>query len=153
MINRNIIIVLWGVICTAPMLMSMIKSGVESDSAYYICMAERIIDGYIPYVDLCLGYTPLWFYIEAALKAIFQIPNGLYWPYLLLFYVFSLATAYFFYRFLLCIKTSSIISYFGAGLFLLITHWLNGNCVLLEIPFMFWGMLACWLSLEWKDKT
>jgi hypothetical protein len=102
---------------------------------------------------LRLGYTPIWFYIEAAIKTIFNIPNGLYWPYLLLFYIVDIATAYFLYRFLLCIKTSKTISYFGSGLFLLITHWLNGNCVLLEIPFLFWGILACWLILEWKDKT
>ena len=145
--------VLWGVICFLPIILSMFKSGVDCDSAYYICMAERITEGYVPYHDLRLGYTPIWFYIEAAIKTIFNIPNGLYWPYLLLFYIFDIATAYFLYRFLRCIKTSKTISYFGSGLFLLITHWLNGNCVLLEIPFLFWGMLACWLILEWKDKT
>ena len=84
---KNIVVVLWGIVCLTPILLSLLKSGVDCDSAYYICMAERIVDGYIPYVDLSTGYTPLWFYIEAALKVVFQIPDGLYWPYLLLFYV------------------------------------------------------------------
>lgn len=150
---KRLFVVLWGIVCIIPIIMSLFKSGVECDSAYYICMAERITEGYTPYVDLCVSYTPLWFYIEATLKSVFQISNGLYWPYLLLFYVFSLATAYVFYRFLRCINTSPIVSYFAAGLFLLITHWLNGNCVLLEIPFMFWGMMACWLSLEWRNNS
>lgn len=157
MLNNPIIkvsfIVIWGIVCIFPIILSMFKSGVDCDSAYYICIAERIAEGYVPYYDLRLGYTPIWFYIEAAIKTMFNIPNGLYWPYLLLFYIFDILTAYFLYRFLCCIKTSRAISYFGSGLFLLITHWLNGNCVLLEVPFLFWGMLACWLILEWKDKT
>lgn len=152
-IIKVLLIVIWGIICIIPIILSLFKSGVDCDSAYYICIAERIVEGYVPYYDLRLGYTPIWFYIEAAIKILFNIPNGLYWPYLLLFYIFDILTAYFLYRFLCCIKTSRVISYFGSGLFLLITHWLNGNCVLLEVPFLFWGMLACWLILEWKDKT
>ncbi len=152
-IIKVLLIVIWGIICIVPIILSLFKSGVDCDSAYYICIAERIAEGYVPYYDLRLGYTPIWFYIEAAIKILFNIPNGLYWPYLLLFYIFDILTAYFLYRFLCCIKTSRAISYFGSGLFLLITHWLNGNCVLLEVPFLFWGMLACWLSVEWKNKS
>lgn len=150
---KRIGLIFWGIICTVPILLSLFRSGVDCDSAYYICMGERISEGLVPYLDLQIGYTPLWFYIEALFKIIFQIPNGLYWPYLLLFYIVEVLTAYFFYRLLLSLKTSRTIAYFAAGLFLLIIHWLNGNSVLLEVPFLFWGLLASWLAIEWKDKS
>ena len=100
-IIKVLLIVIWGIICIIPIVLSIFKSGVDCDSAYYICMAERIAEGYVPYSDLRLAYTPIWFYIEAAIKTMFNIPNGLYWPYLLLFYIFDILTAYFLYRFLI----------------------------------------------------
>lgn len=145
--------VLWGLVVLLPIVLSIFKSDIHGDAAYFILMGERIAEGYIPYVTIDVPYTPLWFYLEAIFKIVFQIPNGLYWPYLLLFYVIEVFTAFCLYRFLLCVNTKQKVAYFGSGLFLLIVHWLDGNHVLLEIPFLFFGILSCWLTLEWKEKN
>lgn len=150
---RYAIGILWGMIALCPILGSMFRGGVFCDSAYYICRAERIAEGYIPYSDMYLGYTPLYMYIMSTFKLIFHIPNGLYWPYLLLFYLFEIGTSYVLYRLMRGMRISRGIAYVGAILFLLMAHWLQGNCVMLEIPFLFWGLLSCWLIFEWQNKN
>lgn len=143
-----------GLIVAIPVIGSILKSGVDCDSAYYLCIGERIVDGYMPYTDLgFLGYTPLWFYIEAAFKVIFHVPNGVYWPYLLLFYTFQIAGAYFLYRLIRQLDINKTIALFSAWLYLLMCHWMQGNDVLLEVPCMTFCVLACWLVLEFKDKS
>ena len=149
----NIIYVLMGLIVTIPIMGSILKSGVDCDSAYYICMGERIVEGYIPYTELHLGYTPLWFYIEAVYKILFNIPNGLYWPYLILFYAFQIAGAYFLYRLIRCLDIKESFALFAAWLYLIMAHWMQGNAVLLEVPSMTFCTLACWLVLEYKDNS
>ena len=137
-----------------PIVGSILKSGIESDSAYYICTAERIAEGFVPYTDLgYLGYTPLWFYIEAIWKMLFHIPNGVYWPYLILFYVFQIAGAYFLYRLVRSLDINKYIALFSAWLYLLMAHWLDGNAVLLEVPSITFCILACWLVVDFKDKN
>ena len=142
-----------GLIIVIPIIGSILKSGVESDSAYYICIAERITEGYIPYETIGLGYTPLWMYIMAAFKMLFHIPNGLYWPYLLLFYTFQVAGAYFLYRIICQLEIKKSVALFAALLYLLMSHWLHGNAVLLEVPSMTFCILACWLVVEYKEKS
>ena len=65
---RRIATIIWSVIVAIPLIISLCTSGVDCDSAYYICIAERVTEGYKPYIDLRFGYTPLWIYIEAAYK-------------------------------------------------------------------------------------
>lgn len=143
-----------GLIVAIPIIGSILKSGVDSDSAYYVCIGERIVDGYMPYADLgFLGYTPLWFYIEAAFKVLFHIPSGLYWPYLMLFYLFLIGGAYFLYRLIRRLDISQNIALFAAWLYLLASHWMQGNAVLLEVPSITFCLLSCWLVLEFKDKS
>lgn len=145
--------VILGVIVIIPIIGSILKSGVDCDSAYYICIAERISEGYVLYSDLHAGYTPIWFYIMTAFKMIFNIPNGLYWPYLCLLFAFEILTAISLYKMMRRWEVKHIVAYGCACLFLLTTHWLFGNAVLLEFPFMFWGLLSCWLIFEWRGKA
>ena len=145
---------LMALVIAIPIAGSILKSGVGCDSAYYICTAERITEGYVPYTGLgYLGYTPLWFYIEAGYKLLFHIPNGVYWPYLILFYAFQIAGAYFLYRLIRNLDINKHIALFSAWLYLLMAHWLDGNSVLLEVPSISFCLLACWLVLEFKDKN
>ena len=83
---------------------------------------------------------------------LFHIPNGLYWPYLLLFYLFEMGMVFFLYRFMLCLGTKRSVAFLCSTLLLLLFQNNWGWCVLLEIPFLFFGMLSSWLILEWKDK-
>lgn len=137
-----------------PIMGSILKSGVDCDSAYYLCIGERIVDGYMPYTDMgFLGYAPLWFYIEAGYKILFNIPNGIYWPYLILFYAFQIAGAYFLYRLIRSLDIKKSIALFAGWLYLLMSHWMQGNDVLLEVPCMTFCILACWLVIEFKDRS
>lgn len=144
--------ILGGIAVFLPIIWSLFRAGIDCDSAYFICISERITEGYVPYETIRIGYTPLWMYIMAAFKMLFHIPNGLYWPYLVFFYIFEIVGAYFLYKIIRRIGSSQEVAVFGAGLYLLIAHWLWGNCVLLEIPFLFWGLLSIWLALEWQDR-
>lgn len=150
---KNALYVLMGLFVAIPIIGSILKSGVDCDSAYYICMGERIVEGYVPYSELCVSYTPLWFYIEAVYKVLFNIPNGIYWPYLILFYAFQIAGAYFLYRLICRLEIKKSVALFAAWLYLLMSHWLHGNSVLLEVPSMTFCILACWLVVEYKDKS
>lgn len=150
---QNALYALMGIFVAIPIIGSIFKSGVDCDSAYYICMGERIVEGYVPYSDFCVSYTPLWFYIEAVYKVLFNIPNGLYWPYLVLFFAFQIAGAYFLYRLCRQLDIPKTVALFAAWLYLLMSHWLHGNAVLLEVPSMTFCVLACWLVLKYQDKS
>jgi len=142
-----------GITALIPIIGSIIKTGVDCDSAYYICIAERIIDGFKPYVDVNLGYTPLYIYIMAFLKWACQIPTGMYWPYLLLHYLMQIGISFAIYGIAHKFGSSKRIAIFGAWLYLMMSHWLHGNAVLLEIPSVFFGMVSICLLLLFKDKN
>lgn len=148
-----VIYTIMALVVAIPIIGSILKSGVFCDSAYYICMGERISEGYVPYVDLALGYPPLWFYIEAGYKMLFHIPNGVYWPYLILFHAFQIAGAYFLCRLICCLDVKKSYAIFASWLYLMMSHWLQGNFVLIEVPSITFCLLACWLVLEYKDQS
>lgn len=150
---RNLLYILMGLFVFIPIIGSIMKSGIDSDSVYYICIAERIVDGYVPYTDLRVIYTPLWFYIEALCKIIFHIPHGMYWPYLMLTFIFQIVNAYLLYRLICKLNIKKTIALFAAWLYLLMSHWLEGNVVLIEIPSVTFCLLSCWLVLQYKDKN
>ena len=149
----NAINALIALVIMIPIIGSLLKSGIDCDATYYICEGERITEGYVPYVDMALGYSPLWFYIEAGYKMLFHIPNGVYWPYLILFYIFQIAGAYFLYRLIRSLDIKKTYAIFAAWLYVFMSHWLQGNAMLLEVPTMTLGTLACWLVVEFKDRN
>lgn len=140
------------VLVLVPVIGSLINGPMYCDSGYYISMVERITEGYIPYKTLCLGYTPLWFYLTAGYKLLFNIPNGIYEPYLFLNYIYQFSTAYILYRILIKFEIHKVLSFWGSIIFLLTSHWLQGNVVMLETPSVFWGMLSCLLIIIFKNK-
>ena len=127
---------------------AIIKNWIFCDDAYYLCMVERICEGYIPYKTLNLGYTPLYFYILAGFKILFHIPYGCYSAYLAFHFCIVLGCAYLIYAILKQINVNRMVAFFCAWLFIVMTHWILGNCVLLEIPSLFWGLLSCLLILK-----
>ena len=44
-------------------LLAAFRSYVNADAGYYLGAAELIHQGYVPYRDFSLGYTPLLFYV------------------------------------------------------------------------------------------
>lgn len=155
--NNRIVLILFyvvtAIITIVPIVLSMFRSAVYCDSAYYICMAERISEGYIPFETLHIGYTPLFYYMMVGLKLLFHIPNGCYWPYLLFHYLLEFGVAFFVYAIAKEFGSKKSVSFFGACLSLLMIHWLQGNCVLLEVPSLFWGLMSSWLILKFKNRS
>lgn len=145
------IVIIIGIITTIiPIIGSLLNGAINCDSAYYLSMVERIADGYVPYKTLHLGYTPLWFYINVFLKSIFGISYGQYEFYLFIHYCFQLGCAFFLYKIARCFSLSIIYSLFASWLFIIMTHWLQGNVILLEIPSVFFGLLGCWFALKYE---
>ena len=151
-VHKKFIFIFGGVIALIPMVASLFRCQIAPDSAYYLIMVERMAEGYIPYKTLNLGYTPLWFYIMLLLKKLFLIPYGAYEVYLFFHYLFVVGIAWSMYKIARLFGCSTIISYLGAWTFVVYSHWLYGNIVLLEIPSMFWGILSAWLLLKMKEK-
>ena len=44
-------------------LLSALRSAVNADAGYYLGVTELVHDGYVPYRDFGLSYTPLFFYV------------------------------------------------------------------------------------------
>lgn len=123
------------------------------DSAYYIAIAERISEGNTLYTDVCCGYSPIWFYIEAAFRRLFGVPLGCYWPYLILYDVFFASTAILLYKLIMQYTNNKLIAIFCAWLFLPLTYWQQAYSVMLEIPSVFFGLLACYGIVISKNRS
>lgn len=151
-IRLNLLIIGF-IITIIPIIGSLLNMYIDCDSAYYLSMVERIAEGYVPYKTLNLGYTPLWFYIATIYKWLFNIPTGMYEPYLILHYIFQVGCAFFIHNILRIFKFRKKLSVFTACLFVLITHWLNGNSVLLEMPSIFFGLMSCYFILWFQNRS
>lgn len=136
-----------------PIVGSLIKGYIGGDSAYYICMAQLTSHGYVPYIDFSDGYTPLWTYLAAGLKRIFQIADGNYVFYLVFHYCFVVGVAFCIYKIARLFGNSKNQAFFGSWLFLLMSHWLEGNMVMLEMPSLFFGMISVWLTLKYSGRN
>lgn len=130
-----------------PIVGSFFYSHLHIDSSILLSEVERVYEGYVPYIDMHLNYPPLWFYIMAGLKWIFNVSYGCYNFYLFVHYLFVIGN-------MLCIfylsqrfSFSKIISIFCAWVFFVMSHWLHGNCVLFEMPSIFMGLLSCVLLM------
>ena len=56
-----------------PMIMAILYAPIDPDSSYYLSIVERLNDGFIPYIDLKLHYTPVYFYMLLFLKHFFAV--------------------------------------------------------------------------------
>ena len=64
--DRKLLIVLLlglSVFLVLAYALSASRSVVNADAGYYLGVAELIHEGYVPYRDFSLGYTPFFFYV------------------------------------------------------------------------------------------
>lgn len=123
------------------------------DPSIILVEMERIAEGYIPYKTMHLNYPPLLFYLMAGLKKLFNVPYGCYQFYLAIHYLFSFGCAYCVYGISKEFGAAKWLSLAAAWFFLILSIWLWGDCVLFEIPTAFWGLLACFLVLRFKENN
>ena len=136
-----------------PLIVCFVVQPLFCDTAYYLSIGERLAGGYRLYSDVHTGYPPIWFYMVSFLKIIFCIPDGCYWPYLLLYDLFYLATGWVLYRIALWFTQRKSVAFFVAWLFFPFAYWQFAYGVLLEIPSVFFGLLSCYLVLTFQDKS
>lgn len=149
--SKRIIVIVFGVIsAVVPMIGSLWHNYnyFFCDTAYYCSIIERIAEGYVPYKSVSCGYTPLFFYICAGLKLLFNIPYGCYKFYLAIIYLFQIGSAFFLYKLSYKFCRNFYLSFITAWLFLIISHWNDGNAVLLENPSVFFGLGSLLLCLN-----
>lgn len=139
------------VLALIPAILAILHSPVAADSGYYLSIVERINEGYMPYRDLNLGYTPLYLYFLVLLKKIFGVGIS-YEFYLIVHFVFQYLSALFIYKITFILTSKKLYSFYAALLFILMAHWNEGNAVLLEIPSIFLGLWGLYLTIETKKK-
>lgn len=125
---------------------------IDVDSAIILTEMERIFEGFVPYKTMHLNYPPLWFYINVALKWLFHVPYGCYYFYLTIHWLYVAGIATCLYSLSKHFNTNKVVAWFVAWLYIIVSHWLQGNEILFEIPSVFWGMLAITLAYKWEDK-
>ena len=126
-------------LCTVPALLSVLYAPIAADSGYYLSVVERISEGLMPYDDFALGYTPLYFFLLVFLKKIFSIGIS-YEFFLSIHYIFLYICALMIYRIIGKITENKNNAFYASILFILMSHWLEGNAVLLEIPSVMFGL-------------
>ncbi len=135
-----------------PIIGSLVNGILHVDEPILLVEMERIAEGYMPYVDMHLNYPPLWFYLMAGLKYLFHIPYGNYLFYHIIHYIFVIANAILLAFICQNQGFSKITAWFSAWLFMISSHWLSGNAILFEMPSLFWGLLAMYLTQLQKPQ-
>ena len=146
------IFVLLGIVTAIIPIIGSFWNGIDVDSAIILTEMERIYEGYIPYKTIHLNYPPLWFYTNVVLKWIFHVPFGCYEFYLAIHWLYVLGCCACLYSISQNFIDKKSVGYVVVWLFLIVSHWLQGNAVLFEIPSLFWGLLAIALALKWEFK-
>lgn len=154
--NNSLIKSLWfgglTLLCLIPAILSVLFAPIVPDTAYYLSIVERINDGIVPYRDLALGYTPLVFYLTLGLKKLFAVGIN-YEFYMIAHFILQWICAYLVYKIGRQIIKSKELSFYASILFLLASHWNEGNFFLLETPAIFFGLSAILLVLRNSAKT
>lgn len=145
---RNIIYIFLSITIIVPIVVQILYPVAHVDSAYYLSISNRIFDGYKLYEDVACGYTPLYIYICAAFRYLFDIPYNLYWPYLLLQQVFRIGCACFVYGIARQINATKWWAFIAAYYCLFMLVRVEGTAVLLEVPSAFWGLAAAYFTLK-----
>lgn len=122
------------------------------DPSVILTEMERISEGYVPYSQMHLNYPPFWFYLMAGLKHLFNVPNGCYHFYLAVHYLFSLGCAFLVFGLSKKFGANTYLALAAGWFYMFLSMWLWGDCVIFDIPTAFWGLLACYLALCWRDR-
>ena len=148
---RYVLLTLGGVGILALMVLSFFRP-LWVDPSVIMVEMERLAEGYVPYRTMHLNYPPFWFYLMIGLKTLFHIPYGCYVFYLAIHYLFCIGSAFCVYGISREFGVSKWLSLAAAWFFLFISMWLWGDCVIYDIPTAFWGLLASYLVLKFKER-
>lgn len=123
------------------------------DTGYYLSISNRISEGYQLYRDVACGYTPLYLYMCAGLKWLFNIPVNCYWPYLLMQQLLRVGLVIFVYGIARELKATKVGAIIAACYVSMLFFKEEGMDVLLEVPSVFFGLGGCFALLHFRDKS
>ena len=122
-------------------LLSAFRSIVNADAGYYLGATELIREGYVPYRDFRLSYTPLFFYVLQVPRLMMgAFPD--YTVYLLFLYIIAAFNAFLVYEIIYRIKRSVKFAWFSTLVFLLLYLYLEGTYFILETFSLCCGLAA-----------
>jgi len=138
-------------LCIIPSVFAILHAPVDPDSAYYLSIIERMNDGLFPYVDFNFSYAPFVFYLMLFLKKVFSIGIN-YEFYLTIHFIFQFFCGYFIYKISYLMIKRKDYAFYSSILFIITSHWYEGNVFLLETPSLFFGLTSIYLSLKYPNK-
>ena len=139
------------IILLAAYLLAAFRSYVNADAGYYLGVAELIHQGYVPYRDFGLSYTPLMFY-ALQIPRLFMGSNPYYLGYMLFLYFIVFVDA--FLMALIVRKTTKSIklAWLSGLLFLVMYYYFEGSYFLLEAFSVCFGLASIYTLLRRDGK-
>lgn len=134
-----------------PVILALLYAPIDPDSGYYLAIIERINDGYIPYKDFPMSYTPLVFYIGFLFKKIFSIGIN-YEVFLFLHFIIQFLSAFIVFRLTKHLTHRNDYGFFAGILFIILSHWNGGNSFLLETPSLFLGLWSIYFTVRFPKN-
>lgn len=133
-------------------LLSAFRSPVNADAGYYLGAVEMIHNGFVPYRDFKLGYTPLFFYV-------LQIPRWFmgaypeYTIYMLFLYLIVFLDAVLLAVFVRKISNSVKWAWLSAIFFLTLYYYLDGAYFVLEACSVCFGLASMLMLMNEKSSV
>jgi hypothetical protein len=128
---------------------SIARNSIGVDASYFLRMSECIRNGFIPSIDLRVGYTPMVFYTILPLSLFENTPFPIYLTFM---YFVQAVCAFIIYKINCTYTSNKNISLLGALTYLLLAFKLEGNNFTLE-PFVnLWGLASLFILLKRKTS-
>jgi hypothetical protein len=135
------------IIAIIPAVLAVMYAPIDPDSAYYLSIMERMNEGKLLYVDLYLYYAPLVFYITLILKNVFFVGIN-YEFYLTIHFILQFLCAFFIYKIAVLVIGRKDFAFYACILYIISSHWNDGNAFLLETPSLLFGLISIYYTLK-----
>lgn len=130
-------------------LLAAFRSYVNADAGYYLGVAELIHQGYVPYRDFCLNYTPLLFY-ALQIPRMFMGNYPDYSGYMLFLYIIVFIDAVLTALIVKEITKKVKLAWLSGLLFLVMYYYFEGAYFLLEAFSVCFGLASIFTLLKGK---
>lgn len=151
--NKLVVLFLAGttVFLLIAYLLAAFKAYVNADAGYYLGTAELIHQGFVPYRDFCLGYTPLFFY-ALQIPRLFMGDYPCYAGYMLFLYLIVLLDSVLLAAMVKKITKSVKLAWFSGLVFLVLYYYLEGSYFILEAFSVCFGLASMLLLIGERAK-